>query len=549
MSETDDPIYQELKPGFKSLDRGGEMEHRYPPEVENHYYHVYLAEKRADKQWMQDHMGFIGWPLLILTAFLILRAAVRSGAAKEKREKERREHLATVHGSAYWQTPDHLVANKLMGKEAAGLILGQAGTNGELIRFGQDGHVLTFAPTGAGKGVSAITPNLLDYPGSIVVIDPKGENAFICARRRREMGQTVHIFDPFGKMGEKHASAAFNPLDWLDPDSDEAAEDAALLADALAPADARQSDQFWNNEARAMIAGLLLFIAAHEPPEHRNLGRLRDLLSLHPDEWRGLLQQMRESPNQLVVAAGNRISQKADKEASGVISSAQMHTHFLDSRKIRAVMDRSTVDLGQVKKAPVSLFLVLPAEQLSNHARWLRLMISMLLRGVARDTVNKPKHDVLFLLDEFAALGPLVMVKQAFGLMRGYNLKMWPILQDLPQLQGLYRDDWQTFIANTGAIQAFGINDRATAEYISKQLGQETVNTSSKTYNPQGTSENASVTGRALKMPDELLRIDKADQILLLRSMQPVWCARVIYYQDQRFIPLADPNPYVRKEG
>lgn len=257
---------------------------------------------------------------------------------------------------------------------------------------------------------------------------------------------------------------------------------------------------------------------------------------------------MRESPNDLVKAAGNRISQKADKEASGVLSTAQSHTHFLDSRKIRAVMDRSTVDISQVKKAPVSLFLVLPAEQLTNHARWLRLMISMLLRGVARDGISKPKNDVLFLLDEFAALGHLQMIKQAFGLMRGYRLKMWPILQDLPQLQGLYRDDWQTFIANAGVIQAFGINDRATAEYISKQLGQETVDTGSKTYTDHGTTESASVTGRPLKMPDELLRIEKADQILLIRSMQPVWCARVMYYLDQRFIPLADPNPYVRKE-
>jgi hypothetical protein len=34
-------------------------------------------------------------------------------------------------------------------------------------RFRQDGHILTCAPTGAGKGIGAVIPNLLDYPGSV----------------------------------------------------------------------------------------------------------------------------------------------------------------------------------------------------------------------------------------------------------------------------------------------------------------------------------------------------------------------------------------------
>jgi type IV secretion system protein VirD4 len=32
----------------------------------------------------------------------------------------------------------------------------------------------------------------------VLVIDPKGENALITAKRRQEMGQDVHIVDPWG---------------------------------------------------------------------------------------------------------------------------------------------------------------------------------------------------------------------------------------------------------------------------------------------------------------------------------------------------------------
>ena len=48
------------------------------------------------------------------------------------------------------------------------------------------------------------------------------------------------------------------------------------------------------------------------------------------------------------------------------------------------------------------------------------------------------KQPALFLLDEFAALGRLEAVERAMGLMAGYGLQLWPILQDMSQLKDLY---------------------------------------------------------------------------------------------------------------
>src|SRR4051812_27510742 len=56
-----------------------------------------------------------------------------------------------------------------------------------------DNHLMTVAPTGAGKGRGVIIPNLLAYPGPAVVIDPKGEAYQTTARRRRQMGQQVVV--------------------------------------------------------------------------------------------------------------------------------------------------------------------------------------------------------------------------------------------------------------------------------------------------------------------------------------------------------------------
>src|SRR5690606_24240969 len=61
-----------------------------------------------------------------------------------------------------------------------------------------EGHLMTIAPTGAGKGTGCVIPALLRHEGPVIVIDPKGENAAVTARRRREMGHRIVVVDPMG---------------------------------------------------------------------------------------------------------------------------------------------------------------------------------------------------------------------------------------------------------------------------------------------------------------------------------------------------------------
>src|SRR5436189_154809 len=69
------------------------------------------------------------------------------------------------------------------------------------------------APTRAGKGVGAIIPALLTYPGSVIVTDIKGENYQVTARHRRELGQQVVVLDPFNLVTAKDKGDKLNPFD------------------------------------------------------------------------------------------------------------------------------------------------------------------------------------------------------------------------------------------------------------------------------------------------------------------------------------------------
>ena len=187
-----------------------------------------------------------------------------------------------VHGTARFATSEEVTA---FAKGKTGLLLGRNPTTREFLRYDGPAHLLTMAPTRTGKGVSTIIPNLLTADRSVICVDPKGENARITGRARQRFGP-VHVLDPFGVSGQP--LAAFNPLGDLDADGLDGAEDAASLADALvydAPGEA--GDAHWNEEAKALIGGFLLYVAAEEPPERRTLATLRETSPWPPaTSWR-----------------------------------------------------------------------------------------------------------------------------------------------------------------------------------------------------------------------------------------------------------------------
>ncbi|SHK31706.1 type IV secretion system protein VirD4 [Roseomonas rosea] len=479
----------------------------------------------------------------------------------------------TAYGSARWATSQERAALALArGTQPDGLLVGREPSGKRrLLAYDGHAHLLTIAPTRSGKGVGTVLPNLLLARRSVLCIDPKGENARISARARRRFGP-VHVLDPFGVSGQP--SARYDPLAVLDPASLDLAEDAATLADALVhDAPGQAGDAHWNEEAKALIAGLLLHTLTTQPPERRRLAALRDALTLPPARFQALLADMAASTaaGGLVARAANRQLGKSDREAAGVLSSAQRHTHFLDGPRITAAMDGADFRLEDLRRGVASVFLVLPPDRLDTYARWLRLLVAQAIQHLARaaqalapqanplpsgaaGTAPGPgsRSPVLFLLDEFAALGRLDPVERAMGLMAGLGIQLWPILQDLHQLRATYGQRAGTFLSNAGLVQLASPADLETASWLSHTLGSGTVayetassSTSSSAFlsggqvsETEGTSTH--LAARPLLTPDEAMRLRPDLQVLLRPGHRPILATKLRHYEDKEFSGLFD---------
>jgi type IV secretion system protein VirD4 len=292
---------------------------------------------------------------------------------------------------------------------------------------------------------------------------------------------------------------------------------------------------------------------------------VRELLTLPGKEFKALMGEMLRSPlcGGLVRRSAARHLQKEDRERSGVVSTAQIHTHFLDSPRMAEAMASSSLDLRRLRSEGVSLYLVLPAHHLDTYARWLRLVVACSLHELARSpgkpTVGGRPHRVLFLLDEFAHLGRMNPVLRAFGLMAGFGVQVWAFLQDLSQLKATYPDRWGTFLANADVLQAFGTNDHETARYLSELTGEATVwaptageslsrSRGKHASRSQGASQSFAERGRRLLTPDEVRRLPGEEQLLFVKGTRPIRARKADYLSDPEFAgrrgrSLFDENP------
>ena len=449
-----------------------------------------------------------------------------------------RKDRGDSHGSARFASK----AERKAFQSEDGLLIGRDIRTGKLMRYDGPAHLLTLAPTRTGKGVGTVIPNLLLAERSVLVIDPKGENAKIAGDARKRFG-AVHILDPFGVTGLP--ASAYNPLGRLSAESLDLGEDAASLAEALVmDPPGQQSDAHWNEEAKALLSGLIMFAVAHEEADRKTLATVREYLTLPPEKFRTLLELMQDSTaaGGLIARAANRFLGKSDREAASVMSSAQRHTHFLDSPRIVAATARSDFEFSALRHDLTSIFLVLPPNRLDAYSRWLRLLVAQALQDIARDAEaaqagsQRLKQPALFLLDEFAALGRLEAVERAMGLMAGYGLQLWPILQDMSQLRDLYGARANTFVANAGVLQTFGVNDFETAKWLSQSMGKETIGYQTESHRPgEIASTTQHIAARDLMTPDEIMQIDPSVQLLRVQGKPVIIARKLRYFADKEF--------------
>ena len=442
-------------------------------------------------------------------------------------------------GTSEWMPPDEAVrkfgfdARFLSEKENG---LWEARSTGQVwfgnalgdhvvpLGYRDDRHVCLVSGTRGGKGTSIIIPNLCLWPGSCIVIDPKGENATVTAQRRGKgsiyahgLGQTVRILDPFGEVQlDASLKARFNPLDVIDINGDFAVDDAGRIAAALVPMQ-NASDPFWEESARSLIKGVILHVlTAPDFKDRKNLVTVWRLLKQgdwinvevlrqlgrekSPSGFDLLWERMRRNVafNGAIAGVGEEMIHMAEKTATGIRKVASENLEFIAGPPMQRVLEASDFDLASLKTDPkgITIYLTLPQRYMTTHYRWLRVMID-LAAGEMERIKGRPAagHQTLFVLDEFAGLKRMERIEDGAAQAAGAGVKYIYIVQNLPQIKETYKESWETFLGNASLKLFFSIEDDFTRSYLSRQLGETEVRRAAESRSTSRSDSKTLTTG------------------------------------------------------
>lgn len=463
---------------------------------------------------------------ILITLVILLRAPLMDWRPYKKKE--------TVHGEARWAAEKDIIKAGLRAKK--GMLLGRD-TKGKLLIADGFQHSLLFAPTGSGKGVGFVIPNLLYWKDSVVVHDIKLENYELTSGwRQKELGQKTYVWNPADPDGISHC---YNPIDWVSKKSGQMVDDVQKIANLILP-----EQEFWENEARSLFVGVVLYLLA-VPDKKKSFGEVvRTMRS--DDVVYNLAVALDTIGKQLHPVSYMNIAaflQKAEKERSGVISTMNSKLELWANPLIDAATASSDFNIMEFKRKATTVYVGVTPDNLKRLQPLLQVFYQQATEFLSRSIPTEAdKHGVLFMMDEFPTLGKMEQFMAGIAYFRGYKVRLFLIVQDTEQLKGIYEEHgMNSFLSNSTYRITFSANNYETAELISKLVGNKTVQQVSSNkpkfldINPSSRSLHVSETQRALLLPQEVIGLDRDKQILLIESSPPIMSKKLKYYEDPMF--------------
>jgi type IV secretion system protein VirD4 len=440
-------------------------------------------------------------------------------------------------------------------------------------------HVLTYAPTRAGKGVALIIPTLLSWARSLFVSDLRGELwAATAGWRKRYARNKVLKFEPAALEG----SARWNALDEVRVGTEYEVGDVQNIAQMIVDPDGRGIETHWQKTSYALITGLILHALYKARNGHGPRASLPVVDHLLADPQRATAdlwvemttyEHTRKGNHPVVSAAARDQIDRHEEEAGSVLSSLKSYLSLYRDPIVARNVSHSDFRIRDLMhhQDPVSLYFVTQPVDKERLRPLVRLLTAMVIRVLAGGYVIDQgrvraayKHRLLAMLDEFPALGKLSILQGALAWLAFYGIKCYLIAQDINQLKS--RDEGygpdETITSNCHIQNAFAPNRIETAEYLSRCTGQTTVlkNEITVSGNRVGAvqgqvSRTIREHARNLLTPDEAMRmpgarkdaegniVEAGDMVIYVAGRPAIYGKQPLYFQDPVFMARASVPP------
>ncbi len=460
--------------------------------------------------------------------------------------------LAGVHrgrlnqyDDAHFQSRREMKRNKMVGRtESNGFIfakLGSPKSDTPYVKAPPDRfpHAMMIAPTGRGKGVGFVIPNLLHFSGSALILDVKGENfAKTSIHRKHGLKNGIWYFSPFD---EEKGSHRFNPLARIAALASADSQFTALntMADLFLIPEGESAQSFFNAGKRLFIASCLYAIEQGRP----TLGYAAEIMAGGGNKVRSFTAIAETTQIPIVSRTFVEMSDVNEKTLGSYISIIQGSGLGLwNDPAVDRVTSASDFDFSSFRREAQSLYIVVQPEHLKTLAPLVRLLFADAIASLQRREPGPDEpHAVMFLMDEFDQLGRQPLVLSSIKTIRSFGGRFFIISQTIPGLDDIYGETGRRSLQGGAGVQIYMTpQDDRTADVLSNALGRVTVTAISESQSRvQGMKDSANVSRRSEERPlisaNELLRFPLDEVLVLAEGQYPIRARHVRYYEDRHF--------------
>ena len=237
-----------------------------------------------------------------------------------------------------------------------------------------------------------------------------------------------------------------------------------------------------------------------------------------------------------------RIQNYKDKTLDSVIAVTTAKFALFNIQSVIDLTQRDTMDLKTWGTQKTMVYLVIPDNDTTFRflsALFFSTVFSTLTRQADVDFKGQLPIHVRSYLDEFANVGEIPDFAEQTSTVRSRNMSLVPILQNIAQLQGLYKEKeaWKTILGNCDSLLYLGGNDEETFKFMSGLLGKQTIDvrSTSRSFGQTGSSSTShQKIARDLMTADEVGNM-KRDECLVRIAGVPV-------FRTKKYFPLKHKN-------
>lgn len=169
---------------------------------------------------------------------------------------------------------------------------------------------------------------------------------------------------------------------------------------------------------------------------------------------------------------------------------------------------------------PIALFMIVPDYDSTFNviaSLYVKQLYTTLARTASNVRAGKCFREVVFILDEFGNMPSIDGMANILTVCLGRNIRFNLVIQAYSQLEKNYGDDWKTIDGNTNNTFYILTDDHATAETISKKIGEKTIVVKSRSGETLSLdkSKTENLESRPLLNADELMRLREGEMIVI----------------------------------